>query len=132
MKTTLLFFVLTLFCAVTTFAQPTFSKQVRFAKGANSATLKGTLLNVEGIHTYTLRAKAGQRLQVKFKATSSKVGYFVMQGDEDGTILLDEGIGTQTVDLPENGEYKVVVQGLGVMGVSMIKNVKYTLQITII
>ncbi|MBN8589894.1 MAG: hypothetical protein J0L94_16390 [Rhodothermia bacterium] len=132
MKTTILFFVLTLFCAVTTFSQPTFSKQVRFAKGANSATAKGTLLNVEGIHTYMFRAKGGQRLQVKLKTTSSKVGFLVMQGDEDGTILLDEGTGAQTIDLPENGTYKVVVQGLGVMGVSMIKNVKYTLQITII
>jgi flagellar hook assembly protein FlgD len=133
MKYLLTLFLLFAFGTSSVMAQRSFGKDVRFARGKSSTTLQGTILDVSTSHTYSLIAKEGQRLQVRLTTNSSKVGFTVTNGSlMEGDVMLDEGRGTKTVDLPKDGEYQVIVQPLGVMGVSMIRNVRYTLKITIL
>jgi hypothetical protein len=83
---------------------------VRFAEGATSATLKGTIKGNQTID-YTLRARAGQTLKVTLK-TSNGANYFnvLPPGSNDAAIFVGSTDGNEwTGALPADGEYKVRV-----------------------
>jgi hypothetical protein len=86
------------------------TERVRFAKGATSATLKGTIKGNQTID-YTLRARAGQTLKVTLK-TSNGANYFnvLPPGSNDAAIFVGSTDGNEwTGALPADGEYKVRV-----------------------
>ncbi|MFZ5506480.1 MAG: hypothetical protein ACOY7P_13425 [Pseudomonadota bacterium] len=83
---------------------------VRFAKGASSATLTGTLKG-DRIVDYRLRARAGQTLSVRLE-TGHTANYFnvLPPGSRDEAIFIGSTQGTEwTGQLPSDGEYTVRV-----------------------
>lgn len=83
---------------------------VRFAKGASSATLHGTLKG-DRIVDYRLRARAGQTLSVRLE-TGHTANYFnvLPPGSRDEAIFIGSTQGTEwTGQLPSDGEYTVRV-----------------------
>jgi hypothetical protein len=86
------------------------TKPVQFAKGKSSATIKGTIKGDQTID-YTLRAKAGQTMNVKL-ATKHGANYFnvLPPGSNDVAIFIGQNEGNEwTGALPADGEYKVRV-----------------------
>lgn len=86
------------------------SRTVQFAKGASSATLKGSLKGDQTID-YKLRAKAGQSMRVSLQ-TSNGANYFnvLPPGSNDVAIFVGSTDGNQwTGTLPADGEYKIRV-----------------------
>jgi hypothetical protein len=84
------------------------TRPVRFAKGASSATVKGSLKGYQTID-YTLRAKAGQTMSVKLQ-TSNGAHYFnvLPPGSNDVAIFIGSTGGNEwTGPLPADGEYKI-------------------------
>jgi hypothetical protein len=91
-------------------ATPIESKPIRFAKGASSATVKGSL---EGDRTvdYKLRARAGQTMNVNL-ATSNGANYFnvLPPGSKDVAIFVGSSSGNEwSGALPADGEYTIRV-----------------------
>lgn len=83
---------------------------VQFAKGHSSATLKGTIKGSQTID-YTLRAKAGQTMNVTLK-TGNGANYFnvLPPGSDDVAIFVGSIGGNEwSGALPADGEYKVRV-----------------------
>ncbi|MEK7881429.1 hypothetical protein [Methyloversatilis sp. NSM2] len=83
---------------------------VRFAKGASSATLTGTLKG-DRIVDYRLRARAGQTLSVRLE-TGHTANYFnvLPPGSRDEAIFIGSTQGTEwTGQLASDGEYTVRV-----------------------
>jgi len=83
------------------------SKPLHFAKGANSATVKGSIQGQQTID-YKLRAKAGQTMKVSLKSGNPGLAFNVLPpGSKDvaieGAIGLQDWSGT----LPADGEYTV-------------------------
>lgn len=86
------------------------SKSLQFAKGASSATVKGTL---KGDHTidYKLRARAGQTMTVSLKGSNAATYFNVLPpGSNDVAIYNSSTEGNDWKGaLPSDGEYKVRV-----------------------
>jgi len=101
--------------------QPT---RIRFAKGANSAVIKGTTGN-HGT-TYVLRAKSGQKLVLKLTPESA-VGIKVETVGRFGEMVLlrEEQGGHYEVGLEESGDYTIFI------GSTSGKPVSFTLTIAI-
>jgi hypothetical protein len=86
------------------------SRPLHFAKGASSATVKGSLTGDKTID-YKLRAKAGQTISVTLK-TSNAANYFnvLPPGSEDVAIFVGSSGGAEwTGPLPADGEYTIRV-----------------------
>jgi hypothetical protein len=86
------------------------TRPVQFAKGASSATVKGTIQGDQTID-YKLRAKAGQTMSVKL-ATRNGANYFnvLPPGSDDVAIFVGSSGGNEwSGALPADGEYKVRV-----------------------
>ncbi len=86
------------------------SRPLQFAKGASSATVKGTLKGDKTID-YKLRAKAGQTMSVTLK-TSNGANYFnvLPPGSTGEAIFVGSTSGNEwTGPLPADGEYTVRV-----------------------
>ncbi len=86
------------------------SKPLQFAKGASSATVKGTLKG-DRIIDYKVRARAGQTMSAAMK-TSNPSNYFnVMPPGSSGEALFTGSSGGDewTGPLPADGEYTVRV-----------------------
>jgi hypothetical protein len=86
------------------------SRPIQFAKGASSATVKGSLKGYRFID-YKLRAKAGQTMSVKLK-TSNGANYFnvLPPGSNDVAIFIGSTSGNEwTGPLPADGEYTIRV-----------------------
>jgi hypothetical protein len=100
--------------------------RIRFAPGATSATVAGSL-EEDGVRHYVLRALTGQRMVVAPQATVGQVG-LVISG-ADGQVLLSGRVGQPggVYDgiLPTSQDYLVSVQAKGGIGA------EYTLEITI-
>ncbi len=92
-----------------TAAAPTIeTRPIQFAKGASSATVKGTLKGDRTID-YKLRAKAGQTMTVKL-ATSNAADYFnvLPPGSSDEAIFVGSiGGNAWAGALPADGEYRI-------------------------
>lgn len=83
------------------------TRPLQFAKGASSATVKGSISGDQTID-YKLRAKAGQTMKVSLKSGNPGLAFNVLPpGSKDvaieGAIQLQEWSGT----LPADGEYTV-------------------------
>jgi hypothetical protein len=83
------------------------SRPLQFAKGASSATVKGS---IDGRQTvdYKLRAKAGQTMKVNLKSGNPGLAFNVLPpGSKD--VAIDGAIGLQDWSgaLPADGEYTV-------------------------
>jgi hypothetical protein len=86
------------------------SKPIQFAKGASSATLKGSLKG-DKVIDYKLRAQAGQTMSVTLK-TSNASNYFnvLPPGSKDVAIFVGSTSGNEwTGPLPAEGEYSIRV-----------------------
>jgi len=86
------------------------TKPLQFAKGASSATVQGSIKGDQTID-YTLRARAGQTMQVTLK-TSNDSNYFnvLPPGSDDVAIFVGSTSGNEfTGALPADGEYKIRV-----------------------
>jgi len=86
------------------------TKAVQFAKGQSSATIKGTIKGDQTID-YTVRARAGQTMQVALK-TSKGANYFnvLPPGSNGEAIFVGSSGGNEwTGTLPADGEYKLRV-----------------------
>jgi hypothetical protein len=86
------------------------SRPLQFAKGASSATVKGSLRGDKTID-YKLRAKAGQTMSVALK-TSNSANYFnvLPPGSTGEAIFIGSTSGNDwTGPLPADGEYTVRV-----------------------
>jgi hypothetical protein len=93
--------MITIYGVQTTFAQTV--KQLQFAKGKTSATVKG-MTGSSGVY-YNLRAKAGQKITVTL-APKSGVGIKIEKGAEE-VLLREERGGTYTVYLEEGGDFSI-------------------------
>ncbi len=83
------------------------SKPLQFAKGANSATVKGSIQGQQTID-YKLRAKAGQTMKVSLKSGNPGLAFNVLPpGSKD--VAIEGAIGQQewSGTLPADGEYTV-------------------------
>jgi hypothetical protein len=83
------------------------STPLQFAKGASSATVKGSVAGRQTID-YKLRAKAGQTMTVKLKSGNPGLAFNVLPpGSKD--VALEGAIGLQDWSgmLPADGEYTV-------------------------
>jgi len=86
------------------------TRPVHFAKGASSTTLKGTLKGDRTVD-YTLRARAGQTMNVTLK-TSNNANYFnvLPPGSKDAAIFVGSSGGNEwSGALPSDGEYTIRV-----------------------
>lgn len=90
-------------------AEPIKVQQIRFAPGASSASLKGSISG-DKIIDYKLGAKAGQSMSVKLK-TSNLSNYFnVLPPGSDAAIAIGANLGNEwTGTLPVDGDYTVRV-----------------------
>lgn len=104
------------------------TKEIKFARGKSSATVTGTLNGDESMD-YSLGARAGQRMKIEFTCTSTKMGYSISSDSGD---LANEKRGTTTVTLTDTGTQLISIHGLGVMGVSQVRNARYTMKVTIL
>lgn len=84
-------------------------EQVRFEKGRNGATLKGSIKGDE-IVDYRLRATAGQILDVNLQA-NNRAAYFNVLPPDDETALFVGSVSGNSFNgaLPRDGEYTVRV-----------------------
>lgn len=86
------------------------TRPVHFAKGATSATLKGSLKGDQVID-YALRARAGQTMTVSLR-TSNGANYFnvLAPGSKDAAIFIGSTSGNDwSATLDADGEYRVRV-----------------------
>ena len=82
---------------------------VAFAKGASSATLKGSITGDQD-HTYFVDARAGQTMRVKLTATKGSAEMNVFAPGSDTALSLGaEDPYDVTAVLPVNGRYRVQV-----------------------
>jgi hypothetical protein len=85
------------------------STNVSFAKGASSATLKGSIKGDQD-HSYFVDARAGQTMTVKLAATRGSAEMNVWAPGKDTALSLGaEDPYNVTVELPTTGRYKVQV-----------------------
>ena len=84
-------------------------EQVQFKKGADSATIKGSIKGDETID-YVLSAKAGQSMVVNLKASNSSAYFNVLPPGSDEAIFIGSSAGSRFEgNLPADGEYTVRV-----------------------
>ncbi|MBS1132160.1 MAG: hypothetical protein H6R16_3162 [Proteobacteria bacterium] len=82
---------------------------VQFAKGHSSVTIKGSI-KVDQIIDYTLRARAGQTMNIKLD-TKHTANYFnVLPPGSETALFIGSTSGSEwTGELPADGEYRVRV-----------------------
>jgi hypothetical protein len=90
-------------------AEPIKVEQIRFAPGASSATVKGSISG-DKIVDYKLNANAGQSMSVKLK-TNNESNYFnVLPPGSESAIFIGSTLGNEwTGTLATDGEYTVRV-----------------------
>ena len=84
-------------------------ERVQFARGANSATVRGQIRGY-GMVDYLVNARAGQRMTVRF-ATRGRFTYFLVRAPGSEENLLDgtSSGGTAELTLPASGAYRIRV-----------------------
>lgn len=98
----------------------TVNRSLRFARGANSATVKGRIARGTS-HIYRVRARAGQQMAVVLR-TGNQTSLTV-SGWNSGILEGADGVRETVVDLPETGEYTIQI--------GTDATASYTLEITI-
>ncbi len=80
-------------------------QEIRFARGSNSKIIKKQIRRGFS-HTYTLRAKRGQRMQVVL-TTRGETSFTVYS--PSGVIDEADGVKNGRGDLDESGEYQITI-----------------------
>jgi hypothetical protein len=107
------------------------SQQVQFAKGRSGAKVQGNVVG-DQVADYKLRARAGQTLKLKLKASNTSTYYNVLPPGSTGEAIYNgstEGNSSSTT-LPADGEYTVRVYQMGQAKSSGQRSV-YTLDVVI-
>ena len=86
-------------------ADQTIPKQIKFARGRTTAVIKDTVRLCTS-HEYTLRARSGQTMSIHL-ATGKRTS-FTLQSPS-GTIEDADGVKDWSGELPETGDYTVVI-----------------------
>jgi hypothetical protein len=108
--TSLLLTTALLLLATPAFADDIRTERVQFHRGANSATVEGSIKGYEGVD-YVLGAKAGQSMNVSM-ATDNGANYFniIAPGKADEAMFIGSTSGKQFEGvLPASGDYTVRV-----------------------
>lgn len=88
------------------------TKRIRFAKGKSSTTVSGAVVRGDR-DTYILGARGGQTMTVRIKSVENNAVFQIK--DPDGAYIQNAGEGEDarsiTVDLPFNGDYRIIVGG---------------------
>lgn len=94
-------------CGLASAADGIETRAVKFAKGASSATIKGSISGRQTID-YTLRAKAGQTMTVTLASQHAGLAFNVLPPGSNDVAIAD-AIERQnwTGTLPTDGEYKI-------------------------
>ena len=95
-------------------------KQIRFARGKNSATVKGVIRDRMTSDLYRVRARAGQVLTVVFTSPRKDVDVCVLSPDGVDSC----GKRSYSLKLEADGDYEVLVDGHR-------ENIRYTLTVSI-
>ncbi|HLM60499.1 MAG TPA: hypothetical protein VK308_06835 [Pyrinomonadaceae bacterium] len=82
-------------------------KQVKFARGQNKATLRGTA-KYGMSYVFNLGAKAGQTMEIRLAGRNSELSFSVIAPDEE-TMEGAFGVSDWSGELPQSGNYSVVV-----------------------
>ncbi|MCU0769678.1 MAG: hypothetical protein MUD07_10065 [Burkholderiaceae bacterium] len=117
--------------AAPSFAQPDIVKRpVQFAKGKSGATVKGSLTGDQTVD-YTLRAAAGQTMNVKLSGGSSVNFNVLPPGSTGEALFVGSRDGTRsTTTLAASGEYTIRVYQMG-HAASSGKRSNFTLDVAI-
>lgn len=86
-------------------------ERVKFAKGASSATISGTMKGGADVD-YVVRAAAGQTLEVKLDAQNGQQNFLVLPPQSNGEAMYasrDTGVQSWKGMLPTDGDYVVRV-----------------------
>jgi len=105
----LAFAALSVGSSVPAFAQDARTEVVRFAKGASSKSLSGTITGRESVR-YRLDASAGQRMSVQLDS-SNRFNFFNVSAAGSATALFvgSESGNSASVVLPSSGTYEIDV-----------------------
>ena len=117
--------------AAPSFAQPDIVKRpVQFAKGKSGATLRGSLTGDQTLD-YTLRAAAGQTMNVKLSGGSSLYYNVLPPGSTGEALFVGSRDGNRsTTTLPASGEYTLRIYQMG-NAASSGKRSNFTLDVAI-
>jgi hypothetical protein len=82
-------------------------KEVKFARGKNSATYNGQAKYAMS-YVYNLTAKKGQKMQIKLTGNNPELKFSLILPDEE---TMDDGFAVTdwTGTLPQSGKYSIVV-----------------------
>lgn len=111
---------------------PPRKERVSFAKGASSATIRGTLKGGNDVD-YLVRAAAGQTLEVKLAATNTQNDFNVLPpGSQNVAMYVSSMTGERTYSgmLPSDGDYAIRVY-LGRAAARRNETSKYTLTVSV-
>ena len=90
-------------------AEPIKVEQIHFAKGASSATVKGSISGDKTVD-YRLSAKAGQTMSLKLKTSNSSNYFNVLPPGSESAVFIGSTSGNEwTGTLEADGEYTVRV-----------------------
>lgn len=90
-------------------AQAPRPERVRFAAGASSATLRGSLKGDETVD-YVLAARAGQSMRVTLKTSNAANHFNVLPPGSEAAIAMGENTGNEwSGALPADGDYRIRV-----------------------
>ena len=85
------------------------SERVRFAKGASSKAIHGSIRGYAGVN-YIVGARAGQRMTVTLKSSNTFNYFSVWAPGHQDVALYDETSGDPFAGtLPETGDYRIQV-----------------------
>ena len=101
------------------------TKQVKFARGQNKATLRGSARYAMS-YVFNLRAKAGQTMEINLAGNNSELTFSLTSPDGE-TIEDAFGVTEWTGELPQSGNYSIVV----VMNDENARRVPFTLDVKI-
>ena len=100
-------------------------KQVKFARGRNKATLRGSA-KYGMSYVFNLGAKAGQTMEVRLNGRNSELSFSVIAPDDE-TMEGGFGVSEWSGELPQSGNYSIVV----VMNDENAASVPFTLEVKI-
>jgi hypothetical protein len=100
-------------------------KQVKFARGQNKATLRGTA-KYGMSYVFNLGAKAGQTMEIRLTGKNSELSFSLIAPDEE-TMEGGFGVTDWSGELPQSGNYSIIV----VMNDENARGVPFTLNVKI-
>ena len=85
-------------------------KNIAFKRGEVSKRVVGILKSHLEIHEYHFHATAGQKMKIDLVSNDKNIGFYIMT-IPDGYMMTDDvAVRSFDNDLPDTGEYKLVVE----------------------